>query len=103
MRSCLRRPLAPGISRVRAMRLSSVMFFSLSSAMVMFTCEGRMEVGRTGGGTCSEESGGSVDGGEHHRADSILPVEAVWIGEPERAAPVTGRAACDRDLQNDKA
>jgi hypothetical protein len=27
-----------GISRVRAMRLSSVMFFSFSSAMVMFTC-----------------------------------------------------------------
>ena len=38
IRSCLRRPLVPGISRVRAMRLSSVMFFSFSSAMVMFTC-----------------------------------------------------------------
>jgi len=38
MRSCLRRPLVPGISRERAMRLNSVMFFSLSSAMVMFTC-----------------------------------------------------------------
>ena len=36
IRSCLRRPLAPGISRVRAMRLSSVMFFSFSSEMVIF-------------------------------------------------------------------
>src|SRR5512146_2668912 len=37
IRSCLRRPLAPGRSSDRAMRVSSVMFFSLSSAMVMFT------------------------------------------------------------------
>src|SRR5438477_10378664 len=37
IRSCLRSPLAPGKSSVRAMRVSSVMFFSLSSAMVMFT------------------------------------------------------------------
>jgi hypothetical protein len=27
---------------VRAMRLNSVMFFSFSSAMVMFTCKGGM-------------------------------------------------------------
>src|SRR5579859_8257353 len=35
MRSCLRRPLAPGRSRVRAILVSSVIFFSLSSAMVI--------------------------------------------------------------------
>src|SRR6516162_9990668 len=35
MRSCLRRPLAPGRSRDRAILVSSVMFFSLSSAMVI--------------------------------------------------------------------
>src|SRR5205823_6774223 len=35
MRSCLRRPLAPGSSRVRAILVSSVMFFSLSSAIVI--------------------------------------------------------------------
>src|SRR5271154_4802416 len=40
MRSCLRRPLAPGISRVRAMRLSSVIFFSFNSEMVIFTYGG---------------------------------------------------------------
>src|SRR5215470_15022034 len=37
MRSCLRRPLAPGRSRVRAIFVSSVMFFSFSSAIVIFT------------------------------------------------------------------
>src|SRR5207302_8439093 len=34
IRSCLRKPLAPGRSRVRAILVSSVMFFSLSSAIV---------------------------------------------------------------------
>src|SRR5262249_39642743 len=37
MRSCLRRPLAPGRSRVRAILVSSVIFFSFSSAMVIVT------------------------------------------------------------------
>src|ERR1700761_9745175 len=37
IRSCLRKPLAPGISRVRAMRLNSVIFFSFNSEMVIFT------------------------------------------------------------------
>src|SRR6267378_4826428 len=37
MRSCLRSPLAPGSSKDRAILVSSVMFFSLSSAMVIFT------------------------------------------------------------------
>src|SRR6185437_1652714 len=40
IRSCLRRPLAPGRSSERAMRVSSVMFFSFSSAIVMFTYVG---------------------------------------------------------------
>src|SRR6476620_1724368 len=40
MRSCLRRPLAPGKSRVRAILVSSVMFFSLSSAIVMVSPTG---------------------------------------------------------------
>ena len=35
MRSCLRRPLAPGRSKVLAILVSSVMFFSFNSAMVM--------------------------------------------------------------------
>src|SRR5215471_12833339 len=35
IRSCLRRPLAPGRSRDRAILVSSVIFFSLSSAMVI--------------------------------------------------------------------
>src|ERR1700675_1308650 len=37
MRSCLRSPLAPGSSKDRAILVSSVIFFSLSSAMVIFT------------------------------------------------------------------
>src|ERR1700722_21004970 len=42
MRSCLRNPLAPGRSKDRAILVSSVIFFSFSSAMVIirFTCEG---------------------------------------------------------------
>src|SRR5579864_8024698 len=35
MRSCLRIPLAPGKSKVLAILVSSVMFFSFNSAMVM--------------------------------------------------------------------
>src|SRR5271166_5950824 len=35
MRSCLRSPLAPGSSKVLAILVNSVMFFSFSSAMVM--------------------------------------------------------------------
>src|ERR1700734_3540901 len=35
MRSCLRSPLAPGSSKVLAILVSSVMFFSFNSAMVM--------------------------------------------------------------------
>src|SRR5271165_6510123 len=49
MRSCLRRPLAPGRSRARAILVSSVMFFSLSSEMVMFTYEGIVQRGRPEG------------------------------------------------------
>src|ERR1039458_6639239 len=37
MRSCLRSPLAPGSSKDRAILVSSVIFFSFSSAMVIFT------------------------------------------------------------------
>src|SRR5260370_13328167 len=37
MRSCLRSPLAPGSSKDRAILVSSVMFFSFSSAMVIGT------------------------------------------------------------------
>src|SRR5580692_12559442 len=40
MRSCLRRPLAPGSSRDRAILVSSVIFFSFSSAMVICTYVG---------------------------------------------------------------
>src|SRR5579859_3711996 len=42
IRSCLRSPLAPGRSKDRAILVSSVIFFSFSSAMVIiqFTCEG---------------------------------------------------------------
>src|SRR6266849_5372300 len=37
IRSCLRSPLAPGSSKDRAILVSSVIFFSFSSAMVIFT------------------------------------------------------------------
>src|SRR5450631_1907183 len=37
IRSCLRSPLAPGSSNDRAILVSSVIFFSFSSAMVIFT------------------------------------------------------------------
>src|SRR2546425_8656426 len=47
MRSCLRSPLAPGRSRDRAILVSSVIFFSLSSAMVIITYR-RFSRGDTG-------------------------------------------------------
>src|SRR5215467_11011040 len=49
MRSCLRKPLAPGTSKDRAILVSSVIFFSFSSAMVIirFTCEGKFSRGVT--------------------------------------------------------
>src|SRR5580692_4105746 len=40
MRSCLRSPLAPGSSKDRAILVSSVIFFSFSSAIVICTYEG---------------------------------------------------------------
>src|ERR1700733_5252484 len=40
IRSCLRSPLAPGSSKDRAILVSSVMFFSLSSAMVIIYLRG---------------------------------------------------------------
>ncbi len=46
MRSCLRSPLAPGNSKDRAILVSSVIFFSFSSAMVIFTY--RMDFSREG-------------------------------------------------------
>src|SRR3569832_76017 len=52
MRSCLRSPEAPGRSSVRAIRVSSVMFFSFSSAMVIDLptrdCDQRMSRRATG-------------------------------------------------------
>src|ERR1700733_1148979 len=48
IRSCLRSPLAPGISSVRAMLLSSVMFFSFNSEMVIFTYGGNYGRGLSG-------------------------------------------------------
>src|SRR5208337_2765033 len=58
MRSCLRRPLAPGSSRVRAMRVNSVMFFSFNSEIVMFTY-GDFAEGRVGG-SCGERAEGAA-------------------------------------------
>src|SRR5271168_1221631 len=52
IRSCLRRPLAPGISSVRAMRLSSVMFFSFNSEMVIFTYGSNSGRGLSGKESC---------------------------------------------------
>ncbi len=46
MRSCLRRPLAPGSSKDRAILVSSVIFFSFSSAMVICTYVGFIFFGR---------------------------------------------------------
>src|SRR2546421_10694815 len=40
IRSCSRRPLAPGRSRDRAILVNSVIFFSLSSAMVINHLQG---------------------------------------------------------------
>src|SRR6516164_8215568 len=59
MRSCLRRPLAPGSSRVRAMRVNSVMFFSFNSEIVMFTYGEFFAEGRAGG-SCGKRAKGAA-------------------------------------------
>src|ERR1700677_2261386 len=69
MRSCLRSPLAPGSSKVLAILVSSVMFFSFSSAMVMihlhpvtqtypFGVFGRFSKGGYSGKTKQHQAGG---------------------------------------------
>src|SRR5581483_1228207 len=58
IRSCLRRPLAPGKSSERAMRVSSVMFFSFSSAMVMVTYRRLIQKGGLLGKTVVQPAGG---------------------------------------------
>src|SRR3954463_2667903 len=45
MRSCFRKPLAPGKSKDRAILVSSVIFFSLSSAMVISHLRGDFQGG----------------------------------------------------------
>src|ERR1700734_3500588 len=84
MRSCLRRPLVPGISRVRAMRLSSVMFFSLSSAMVMitYTKAGCFVVG-CGGGSAPEEK---TDG-----QSKVHPAQTGTARQADRCSRAPGR------------
>src|SRR5450755_3303851 len=48
MRSCLRNPLAPGRSKDRAILVSSVMFFSFSSAMVIDSVHLRRDFSKEG-------------------------------------------------------
>src|SRR3954453_3571961 len=60
MRSCLRRPEAPGRSSVRAMRVSSVMFFSFSSAMVMFTYGDFLSKGGSEESRTARRAGGAL-------------------------------------------
>src|ERR1700756_5543596 len=54
IRSCLRRPLAPGRSRDRAILVNSVIFFSLSSAMVINHLQGIYK-GGCGWKTCNSQ------------------------------------------------
>src|SRR5215831_2791110 len=58
IKSCLRSPLAPGKSNDRAILVSSVIFFSLSSAMVIIHL--RKSIGGALGKTCTTR--GSVGG-----------------------------------------
>src|SRR5882757_9374796 len=45
IRSCLRRPLVPGISRPRASFPSSWIFFSFNSEIVIVTCQELVDIG----------------------------------------------------------
>src|SRR5580692_8478165 len=60
IRSCLRNPLAPGRSKDRAILVSSVIFFSFNSAMVIIRCHLRREFSK--GGLLTQERLGQIAG-----------------------------------------
>src|SRR5580700_2098663 len=74
IRSCLRNPLAPGRSKDRAILVSSVMFFSFSSAMVIIRCHLRREFSK--GGLLRKDSANHGAGG-----GAVLSSPPLCLGE----------------------
>src|SRR3954454_7081560 len=60
---------------------------------------GGMEVGEPEGGACAPKSGREFATAVSAAAYATSPGDAVWRGKPERAAPVSGGAACNRELR----
>src|SRR5579862_5800380 len=81
IRSCLRRPLAPGRSRDRAILVSSVIFFSLSSAMVIDHLQGIYK------GGCGWKSYAGQEGGAGVTQPAVAPRRNFPAPTERPAAP----------------
>src|SRR3954453_9550307 len=94
MRSCLRIPLAPGRSKVLAILVSSVMFFSFSSAMVMIhlnPCTSAYSVVSTGDfqrrGLRKDAHNARQEGGAGVRQPAVVPRQRSLVPTKLPAAP----------------
>src|SRR5258708_39918168 len=77
IRSCLRMPLAPGRSRVRAILVNSVMFFSLSSAMVIGHLRGDRDFVIQGGDFQGDLVNPGQEGGAGVTQAAVVPQQSV--------------------------
>src|SRR5271165_3998114 len=77
IRSCLRMPLAPGRSRVRAILVNSVMFFSLSSAMVIRHLRGDRDFVIQGGYFQGDSVNPGQEGGAVFTQPAVVPQQNV--------------------------
>src|SRR5438309_9616633 len=95
IRSCLRMPLAPGSSSVRAILVSSVMFFSFSSAMVMFTYGILLRRGKEPAGQVLVAAHPGLPG----RAGDDCWGSLDYCPNALRLARALAVSQCERDLQ----
>src|SRR5579864_682483 len=86
MRSCLRIPLAPGRSKVLAILVSSVMFFSFNSAMVMIhlnPCTSAYSIVSTGDfqkeGTQERQNTGGQESGTALSSPPLCLGKVLWF------------------------
>src|SRR6266567_216731 len=77
IRSCLRIPLAPGRSRVRAILVNSVIFFSLSSAMVIRHLRGDRDFVIKGGYFQGDLVNSGQEGGAGVTQPAVVPQQNV--------------------------
>src|SRR2546422_5520557 len=82
IKSCFRNPLAPGRSKDRAILVNSVMFFSLSSAMVIGHLRGDFQ-----GGYAKEDLPSGARGGAGIKQPAVVPRQNVPARQELTAPP----------------